>query len=40
MKLVNQIRDAVISGTIGVVAFWYAKCPAPKLYRWVTNKFI
>jgi len=25
---------------IGAVSFWYAKCPGPRLYRWVTNKFI
>lgn len=22
------------------VLFWYVKCPAPRLYRWVTDKFI
>jgi len=32
----SKFREFVV----GALAFWYVKCPAPRLYRYVTGKFI
>jgi hypothetical protein len=32
----SPIREFVI----GVLAFWFVKCPVPRAYRYITDKFI
>lgn len=36
----GTMKDAIVGAIISAVSFWYAKCPGPRLYRWVTDKFI
>jgi prepilin signal peptidase PulO-like enzyme (type II secretory pathway) len=36
----ETVKDAFIGFVIGAVSFWYAKCPLPRAYRYITDKFI
>jgi len=36
----GTMKDAIIGAVISAVSVWYAKCPGPRLYRWITDKFI